>query len=160
MFSPVSLRALAAALAALALVSCGGTDRTPPPTGSVPSALSGESRPVTGQVEFRGFTPEALADFRVIPEEGTELFVPTNRIHPHVDGFWWRASRRWFKIPNHCSVVLTAAPEPARPSAFTETHDCSEFGTALQKLRGLPDTAGFYDDEGASGHGTDYPFVP
>jgi hypothetical protein len=170
------LKRLAASVGALALASCAATNVVPPP---VPeragrSALSVDSgasdapasaptpvpKVTTGRVEFRGFTHEALEDFRVIPEEGTVLFIPTNGTHSDVDGFWWRPSRQWFKIPNHCSVIITAAPTPDQPSAFTEIHDCGRLGSALQKFRGLPDTAGFYLDVGATGHGTDYPFPP
>ena len=107
---------------------------------------------------FRGFTPEALADFRIVPENGTTLSMASNGTHASIDGFWWRHSRLWFKIPDHCSVVVTAAPTPEQPSAFTTTHDCDALGTQIQKLRGLPHKPGFYIDEGNTGHGTDYPW--
>ena len=112
-----------------------------------------------GAVEFRGFSPSALQDFRVIPEKGGEMFAPQNQAYQGVDGFWWKQQRGlWFKIPNHCSVVVKAAANPVTPSAFTTTVERGKVGASFQKLRGKPDEARFYPDAGATAHLTDYPF--
>ena len=112
-----------------------------------------------GTVEFRGFTAAALKDFRLIPEKGTDLFQPQNQVYGAVDGFWWRPQRGlWFKIPNHCSVVVKAAPDAVTSSAFTTSSDCGKMGFGIQKLRGRPVEPRFYPDTGATEHPTDYPF--
>jgi hypothetical protein len=127
--------------------------------------IGGQDEPVkppvvhrTGRVDFRGFSQEALADFRIVPEEGLRLVEATNGVHENVDGFWWRHSREWFKIPNHCSVILTPNPQSPHVSGFQTEIDCNELGSKLQRLRGMPDRAGFYPDVGNTGHGTNYPF--
>ena len=113
-----------------------------------------------GTVEFRGFKADALQDFRVIPEEGTELFAPQNQVYGAVDGFWWRQQRGlWFKIPNHSSVVVKAAPDPVVRSAFTTSSEMGKVGVGIQKLRGKPVEPRFYPDAGATAHPTDYPFA-
>ena len=112
-----------------------------------------------GAVEFRGFTAAALQDFRLIPEKGADLAVPQNQLYKGVDGFWWKPQRgMWFKIPNHCSVVVMAAPDAVTPSAFTTTTEKGSVGTGLQVLRGRPVEPAFYPDAGKTAHPTDYPF--
>lgn len=112
-----------------------------------------------GTVEFRGFKSAALKDFRVIPEEGTDLFTPQNQVYGAVDGFWWRQQRGlWFKIPNHSSVVVKAAPDPVIRSAFTTSSESGKLGFGIQKLRGKPVEPRFYPDAGATAHSTDFPF--
>ncbi|MEZ5328717.1 MAG: hypothetical protein R3F19_27035 [Verrucomicrobiales bacterium] len=112
-----------------------------------------------GTVEFRGFNSAALQDFRVIPEDGAELFIPQNQVYGAVDGFWWRPQRGlWFKIPNHCSVVIKAASDPVIRSAFTTSSETGKVGAGLQMLRGKAIEPRFYPDAGATAHPTDYPF--
>ena len=112
-----------------------------------------------GTVEFRGFTNAALQDFRLIPEKGSDLFAPQNQVFQSVDGFWWKPQRgMWFKIPNHCSVVVQAAPDAVTSSAFTTTTEKGTVGAGLQVLRGRPAEPAFYPDSGKTAHPTDYPF--
>lgn len=112
-----------------------------------------------GTVEFRGFSSAALQDFRIIPEEGTELYTPQNQTYGAVDGFWWKQQRGlWFKIPSHSSVVVKAAPDPVIRSAFTTSSESGKVGSGIQKLRGKPVEPRFYPDAGTTAHPTDYPF--
>jgi hypothetical protein len=113
-----------------------------------------------GAVEFRGFSAAALKDFRLIPEKDADLFAPQNQVYQGVDGFWWKPQRgMWFKIPNHCSVVVQAAPEAVTPSAFTTSTDKTSIGSGLQALRGKPSEPAFYPDSGSTAHPSDYPFT-
>ena len=113
-----------------------------------------------GTVEFRGFTQAALKDFRLIPETGTDVFEPQNQVYHGVDGFWWKPQQgMWYKIPNHCSVVVKAAPGAVTKSAFTTTSKTGKVGIGLQALRGRAIEPAFYPDSGNTEHPTDYPFT-
>jgi hypothetical protein len=106
-------------------------------------------------VEFVGFSSEELQGFRVIPEDGGELFAPRagERIED-VDGFWWKPTERfWFKIPDHCHATIRKVPH-----GLASTADCSELGKRVQRLRGGVVEPGWQVDEGRTAHGTDYPF--
>ena len=109
----------------------------------------------TGSVEFVGFTPEELQAFRVIPEDGGELFAPRDgeRI-ADVDGFWWKPTESfWFKIPDHCHSTISKVPH-----GLMSSPDCGKLGSRVQKLRGQPAKPGWQRDEGRTAHATDYPF--
>ena len=109
----------------------------------------------TGSVEFVGFSPEELQEFRVIPEDGGELFTPRAGIRiADVDGFWWSGNRDfWFKIPDHCHSTTSKAP-----NSLVSSHECSQLGIRVQKLRGQPTKPGWHPDSGNTAHPSDYPF--
>lgn len=134
------------------LASC-ATSRDP--SSSAAGNTSGNHPLGTGSVEFVDFSSAELADIRVIPEEGTALFVPKSdqRIED-VDGFWWRKSQQWFKIPDHCHATVKQTPG----GLLLSEPDCSEIGTRAQKLRGGLATPAWQNDHGNTAHGTDYPF--
>jgi RHS repeat-associated protein len=117
-----------------------------------------------GGVNFVGFNQAALNDFRVIPESGTTMGAPSTGWNSNVDGFWWRNSRQWFKIPDHCHCTITAAPTAGMPSAFTAEcccNACIHGGlTAYRDWKNdpRPTRPGFYPDTPPTNHGTDYPF--
>lgn len=144
--------ALAAAVAiALLIPGCAtggaGAWRDHPPSHQHPLG--------TGSVTFVGFEQRELEeDLRVIPEEGDALTTPVadTRIE-NVDGFWWRGSRQWFKVPDHCHTTIRRTAD-----GMSSTADCSELGTRLQKLRGGVADPAWVDDSGATQHATDYPF--
>ncbi|MGI9240140.1 MAG: hypothetical protein ACR2RV_05035 [Verrucomicrobiales bacterium] len=145
MARPRTFLALALSTALLPACTTTGGDKPPPadhPLGS-------------GSVKFFGFDQRELQeDFLVIPEEGAALIPPVaDATIEAVDGFWWRGSRQWFKIPDHCHTTIqkTAAGMRSMPQ-------CSQLGTRLQKLRGGVTQPGWVDDAGATRHGTDYPF--
>ena len=103
---------------------------------------------------FAGFSPEELQAFRVIPEEGGQLFVPQPGVRiENVDGFWWSESRRWFKIPDHCHTEITKSPDGLRSSPA-----CKEFGARIQRMRGQLAEPGWVNDAGSTSHPTDYQF--
>jgi len=71
-----------------------------------------KKKALAGKVTFAGLTGEELAEIRVIPETGTEVFVPENRKYDQVDGLWWQGDReRWLKIPDHGEVWIGEAPK-------------------------------------------------
>jgi hypothetical protein len=109
----------------------------------------------TGSVEFVGFSAEELQEFRVIPEDGAELFAPRGGVCiEDVDGFWWSGNRDfWFKIPDHCHSTISKAP-----NSLVSSHECSQLGTRVQKLRGQPTKPGWQLDSAPTSHPTDYPF--
>lgn len=108
----------------------------------------------SGSVEFVGFDRDSLQAIRVIPEEGLAMFAPPGdtRIE-NVDGFWWKGSRQWFKIPDHCHASVKKIP-----AGLQFSHDCSRIGTRVQKLRGGVTEPRWQIDAGATSHPTDYPF--
>jgi hypothetical protein len=120
-----------------------------------PTADSRDHPLGTGSVEFIGLRPADLQDLRVIPEEGAALFVPSagQRIED-VDGFWWRNSRQWFKIPDHCHATITKTAD----GGLLSQPACGKLGTSLQRLSGGAASPGWQTDSGATAHGTDYPF--
>ena len=117
-----------------------------------------------GSVNFVGFNQSALNNFRVFPETGTTMTTPSSGWNSKVDGFWWRNSRQWFKIPDHCHCTITATPTAGLPSAFKAEcccNACVHAGlTAYRDWKNdpRPTKPGFYPDEPPTNHGTDYPF--
>ena len=121
-----------------------------------PGEIRGNDHPFgTGSVEFVGFSAEELQEIRVIPEDGARMFTPRGDVRiENVDGFWWSGNRDyWFKIPDHCHSSISRAPH-----RLVYSHDCSQLGTRVQKLRGQPGRPGWQLDSGNTRHGTDYPF--
>jgi hypothetical protein len=137
------------------LPACSTTPRTPTTDQENGASRSGDHPLGTGSVEFVGFSAEELREFRVIPEDGGELFAPRGGIRINdVDGFWWSGNRDlWFKIPDHCHSAISKAPD-----SLVASHDCSQLGTRVQKLRGQPTKPGWQADLGHTSHPTDYPF--
>ncbi len=117
-----------------------------------------------GSVNFVGFNQSALNNFRVFPETGTTMTTPSSGWNSKVDGFWWRNSRQWFKIPDHCHCTITATPTADLPSAFKAEcccNACVHAGlTAYRDWKNdpRPTKPDFYPDEPPTNHGTDYPF--
>ena len=109
----------------------------------------------SGSVEFVGFDQRELdEDLRVIPEEGRSLFAPAADMRiENVDGFWWRGSKQWFKIPDHCHTTITKTA-----AGMQAASDCSGLGTRLQGLRGSLTESAWVDDSGTTRHTTDFPF--
>ena len=106
-------------------------------------------------MQFVGFEQRELQDdLRVIPEEGRALITPLadTRIE-NVDGFWWRGSHQWFKIPDHCHTTISKTADGLRSSP-----ECGSLGTRIQRLRGGISEPGWVDDSGATGHSSTYPF--
>ena len=139
----------------LATASCSTTSADKPAPSPEPAPIAAGDHPLgTGSVEFVGFDAAALQDIRVIPEEGAAMFVPQGdtRIE-NVDGFWWKSSRQWFKIPDHCHTTITSIPDGLQSSPA-----CSKLGERIQRLRGGLTKPGWQEDSGSTGHGTDYPF--
>ena len=147
--------AISSALGAILLGACATPDEPPGDRGEPAPAMGSAGHPFgSGSVEFVGFSAAELRDIRVIPEEGDALFVPEGgtRIEG-VDGFWWRHSRQWFKIPDHCHAEITKGAGGLRSSP-----DCDGLGVRLQRMRGGLPEPDWQDDAGNSGHPTDYPF--
>jgi hypothetical protein len=70
------------------LPACSTTPRTPTTDQENGASRSGDHPLGTGSVEFVGFSAEELREFRVIPEDGGELFAPRGGIRINdVDGF-------------------------------------------------------------------------
>ncbi len=145
---PAAIPALAAALLIPACATGGGDMRG--------DTATDRAHPLgSGSVEFVGFEQRELHDdLRVIPEEGLALITPlaSKRIE-NVDGFWWRGSRQWFKVPDHCHTTISKTADGLRSSP-----ECGSLGTRLQRLRGGISEPGWVDDSGATGHATNYPF--
>ena len=152
------MRLLAVGMVAL-LPSCSSMREPPeqvpePSQATAPEPVASDHPLGTGSVEFVGFDQATLQDIRVIPEVGTAMFVPQGNTRiENVDGFWWRGSRQWFKIPDHCHTKITWTE-----SGLTSTPECSELGKRIQRLRGALVEPAWQIDSGATGHGTDYPF--
>lgn len=123
----------------------------------------------TGFLVLEGLTAEQLASIRVIAEEGSVLFAPSNGTISGVDGFWRRGERRWFKVPGGTRVSVRpadAASSPAGGATVTNlTADGLSFWITVspesafyQRLKGPAAAAGWQEDAGLSAHPTDYPF--
>lgn len=155
---------VAAALLALSVGACATRPGGGPASGAgagIDAAGTVERGAMPGgSVRFEGFGDAALRDFLVVPESGLVLQPARSGLITGVDGFWWRHERgRWFKIPNHCACLIR--PDPAGPfaSSFRFDSDCDALGSAVQRMRGRPESPGFQPDVGATGHPTDYPFL-
>lgn len=103
----------------LILVACVATAPDPDPPKPVSKGPEPEATPpetpkksLAGKVTFSELGERDLARIRVIPEFGTDLFVPENRTYLQVDGFWWKNDPlKWFKIPDHGEVWVGERPE-------------------------------------------------
>ena len=112
-----------------------------------------------GTADFVGFDALALNDIRLIPENGTTMTTPSNGRSGDIDGFWWRHSRQWFKVPNHCHCTITwSRPFGSVEGSFSSDCCCNSLCKGIQNVRGRPSEAGWYDDVQPTNHGTDYPF--
>ncbi len=109
---------------------------------------------------FAGFGAGALRDFAVVPEEGLRLRDAREGDNGAVDGFFWRHAEAgwWFKIPDHCAVVVVRDRTGEGESAFTWTESRDPGGALVQRMRGLPDGAGWVEQRGATGHPVRNPF--
>lgn len=118
---------LLASCASEPLANDGWVDAPAPPvaipTPQLPEKISApetkSKKPLTGKVTFIGLSAEALEMFRVIPESGTQTFIPKNQHYGAVDGFWWSGDdQRWFKIPDHTVAwVIAGEAEPPVPTS-------------------------------------------
>jgi hypothetical protein len=114
-----------------------------------------------GRVSFRGFSPEKLAEFRLINEDQTEGGTPDSNgsSSDRVDGFWWQGTQtHWFKLPGFCWAIVT--PEFSE-DGFTVKWCCDDCTRLLCRLstvvKDRPCTPGFQPNSGNTRIGK-YPF--
>jgi len=66
--------------------------------------------PFGGEITFRGLSTGVLSDIAVINEGAGLVMQPTNNVTYDCDGFWYRFSSDWFKVPDHCAVNVRSSP--------------------------------------------------
>ena len=63
----------------------------------------------SGTITFKNLTTTELSQFRVIPEDGTELITPDSNKSYQGDGFYyedWSPERYWYKVSGGSSVLV------------------------------------------------------
>lgn len=122
---------------------------------------------LAGEVTFSAIVSSRLGDFRVIPEQGGEVFVPVHTRYEQVDGFWWKGDReRWFKIPDHGEawVVGPTGKVPEKNDGVSRKESFSVYWKSIPAFRwasamkGGVKEPGWYPNAGKSRIGVAYPF--
>jgi RHS repeat-associated protein len=116
----------------------------------------------SGRVSFRGFSPQKLAEFRLIDEyDPNKTSTPnlSGTTSDRVDGFWWKGIRtHWYKLPDFCWAVVE--PEFSK-DGFSVKWCCDDCTRLLCKLstifKARPCTPGFVPNSGNT-HIGKYPF--
>ena len=113
-----------------------------------------------GQLRFEGFGRVGLGDFAVVPEDDDVVVRARDGGNGAVDGFFWRYGKPgwWFKIPDHCAVVVRRDGGGEEGGEFEWEQVADPAGVVLQRVRGMPERAGWYLDRGVTGHPVDSPF--
>ena len=104
--------------------------------GKAESTKPKEGAPSPGMVRFGGCTAAQISRYRILPENGDEMFVPAVHVWYSADGVWDSQRpnlKEWFKIPDHCVSELTCAP-----GGFVSASACGDVGSAIQDFRGEP----------------------
>ena len=113
-----------------------------------------------GALRFEGFGEEALEDFAVVPEVEDVVLAARDGDNGAVDGFFWRYGRPgwWFKIPDHCAVVVRWDVGGEERSAFSWDEVCDPAGVMVQRMRGRPEGSGWVEKRGVGAHPVESPF--
>ena len=112
-----------------------------------------------GSLKLVGFSASELANFRVIPENGSNLEIPNNDTVYPCDGFYYKLQpcdplRYWYKISNSGSVVITKNPN----GPWNSVTDWSVICKAAAIAQGKPFVVGWQSDQ--QKHTTSNPFCP